>query len=601
LIIEDIDLGKSSANNLTTNSNLTAQGFKFSNTSKAGLVFSTAGVLDTVAGITFASNTLTVSEDVRIHGNLAVDGTLTVINTENLVVTDPIIELGNNATLTTDTGIIYTRPTGVSNVMAGWRANDGSNQFVVAFTKSSAFDTVMVPDTSNAISMKVYGNVVATGGFFGDGGFLSNISGLASNLTLDEVVAYGNTTSNLAIFNAGIFSHTVDSDSVTSNTVNTTTLNVTHVQSTDITVDTDIYTSNITADLVTSISVVATGGFFGDGGFLSNISSVPTSSNLNTIVTNGNATSGTVLFQNAGTSLVASGDIKTAKLNKLEIYGSRGGSIGSIAIGSNAGVSNQGSYAIAIGDLAGGTSQANNSIVLNASGATQGASASGFYVNPIRYVAGGTSNVLGYNTATHEVYDTGLAPDGAPTLEQVIAFGNSTSNVAFFNAGIVAVNVDSDRVTSNIVNTTTLNVTHVQATDITVDTDIYTSNITADLATVSVLSFVAGGFASTGGVLRAYVSGTTLHVDATDVLIGSNAVATVVGSPIIDTFNFTGLIDDASLTIAIASSVAFVAYPVGARIKHVDEDPHTNNLLIINKVTGDSLPYVTVTAGYHTD
>jgi hypothetical protein len=107
-------------------------------------------------------------------------------------------------------------------------------------------------------------------------------------------------------------------------------------------------------------------------------------------------------------------------------YSSQGSS--AVAIGINAGESNQGSYSVAIGTYAGQNSQADNSIVLNASGGSLDTSNAGFYVNPIRYVAGGSSNVLGYNTSTGEIFDTGSGGSGASTLQEVMDLG-ATSNV----------------------------------------------------------------------------------------------------------------------------------------------------------------------------
>lgn len=78
--------------------------------------------------------------------------------------------------------------------------------------------------------------------------------------------------------------------------------------------------------------------------------------------------------------------------------------INSIAIGNSAGQTNQGNNSVAIGNNAGVTDQAANSIILNASGSDLNSSNSGFFVNPIRSVAGPT--ILTYNNVTSEItYD----------------------------------------------------------------------------------------------------------------------------------------------------------------------------------------------------
>jgi hypothetical protein len=111
-----------------------------------------------------------------------------------------------------------------------------------------------------------------------------------------------------------------------------------------------------------------------------------------------------------------------------------------VAIGLDAGQNDQGLNAIAIGAYAGQTSQAANSIVLNASGVALDTSNTGFYVNPVRYVAGGSSNVLGYNTTTGEIFDTGSAGGGgSQTLQQVMDLGansNVTMNLTNATTGL---------------------------------------------------------------------------------------------------------------------------------------------------------------------
>ena len=77
---------------------------------------------------------------------------------------------------------------------------------------------------------------------------------------------------------------------------------------------------------------------------------------------------------------------------------------GAVAIGSYAGNFYQGLNAIAIGNNAGVSSQASNSIVLNASGNQLNGANSGFYVKPIRTTSTTTqSGVLFWNASTAEI------------------------------------------------------------------------------------------------------------------------------------------------------------------------------------------------------
>ena len=82
-----------------------------------------------------------------------------------------------------------------------------------------------------------------------------------------------------------------------------------------------------------------------------------------------------------------------------------------IAVGFAAGESKQGANSVAIGTYAGQYNQANNSIVINATGnSLVGNTASAFYVKPVRSVTGATSKgfvAVFYNPTTGEfVYGT---------------------------------------------------------------------------------------------------------------------------------------------------------------------------------------------------
>jgi Chaperone of endosialidase len=87
-------------------------------------------------------------------------------------------------------------------------------------------------------------------------------------------------------------------------------------------------------------------------------------------------------------------------------------SANAIAIGYQAGQSNQGSSSIAIGTLAGQTNQPANSIIINATGAIlNGLTANAFYVKPVRPITSG--NIMYYNANTNEVSYGLIPPSGA--------------------------------------------------------------------------------------------------------------------------------------------------------------------------------------------
>src|SRR6056300_1408732 len=153
---------------------------------------------DDITGVDFYGDdatftgALTVSGDTLIYGDLEVRGNTTHLSTQNLLVEDPILALGaNNTSSSLDTGLIVLVYQGDSNVAFGYRG--ASNEFIISHTLSSPDDSELIPDTSNAINVHVYGNVTADY-FIGDGSLLSNI---ASNL--HQIALNGNITSETII------------------------------------------------------------------------------------------------------------------------------------------------------------------------------------------------------------------------------------------------------------------------------------------------------------------------------------------------------------------------------------------------------------------
>ena len=154
------------------NGNVTANTVSFNNAITSVTTLSNVGVangspihtLD--VGSTFnvdteGSNLLTVlgntyvQDNLVVDGNMTVNGALTTVNTVNTVVKDPIIELGK-FNVSSDLGIVMHRPT--SNVALGFR--EGYNEFVLAYTESGSYGSVINPKTSESLDVRVYGRVL---------------------------------------------------------------------------------------------------------------------------------------------------------------------------------------------------------------------------------------------------------------------------------------------------------------------------------------------------------------------------------------------------------------------------------------------------------
>lgn len=89
-----------------------------------------------------------------------------------------------------------------------------------------------------------------------------------------------------------------------------------------------------------------------------------------------------------------------------------------VAVGAQAGQTNQASQAIAIGNKAGQTNQAASSIVLNATGSTLTAAGPGFYVGPVQAAAAATTaagfvNLLGYGADSQIVQNSSASINAA--------------------------------------------------------------------------------------------------------------------------------------------------------------------------------------------
>jgi hypothetical protein len=109
-------------------------------------------------GIVTTGN-VSVGKDLNVTGNLNVLGTTTTIDTENLRVKDPIIELGKDNAGTGDLGLVMTRPSGSSNVAVIF--DESADTLEIGYTQSNASDTDIAMRTAaiEPLSVNVNGNV----------------------------------------------------------------------------------------------------------------------------------------------------------------------------------------------------------------------------------------------------------------------------------------------------------------------------------------------------------------------------------------------------------------------------------------------------------
>jgi len=198
-----------------------------------------------------------IAKDLTVDGNLTVSGTTTFIDTTNMSIEDPIVELAKgNASDTIDAGLIITRPT--SNVAVAFRGDE--RELALGYTQSSASSTDVTPIANGGLDVRIYGNVFAnnlTTTANVEATYLKGDGSELTHVTLDQVVGYGNVTSN-TIQLAGL-----------------------------------VATGNVEANY-----------FVGDGSKLTNILKT-----FQAISDNGNVTSNTIQFTNATTAFVADSNV----------------------------------------------------------------------------------------------------------------------------------------------------------------------------------------------------------------------------------------------------------------------------------------------------
>ena len=107
-----------------------------------------------------------------ISGNLTVLGNTTTIDTVNLIVQDPILQL-SNASASVDSGILIARPSSTDNVFVGF--DHSLSEFAIGFTDSHAGLSQIVVKDGQDFTLNVHGNVEASY-YFGDGTELTGVA-----------------------------------------------------------------------------------------------------------------------------------------------------------------------------------------------------------------------------------------------------------------------------------------------------------------------------------------------------------------------------------------------------------------------------------------
>ena len=103
----------------------------------------------------------TFEDDIILESNLRVNGSLTYANTVNMIVSDPIIELGANNQHTNDLGLVLTRHGNLgndSNVAIFY--DESQDNLKIGYTDNSASETTLTT-TATGLDVSITGNVAA--------------------------------------------------------------------------------------------------------------------------------------------------------------------------------------------------------------------------------------------------------------------------------------------------------------------------------------------------------------------------------------------------------------------------------------------------------
>ena len=252
-----------------------------------------SGVLNSHADLQFdtsgSNNKMTIGADVEISGKFDAYGETTFHNQQKYIVTDPIIEVGNNnSSDTIDLGMIMTM--GTSNVVHGFRGDE--KEYTIAYTHSDPDGPHITPTLASGISNHPY--------------ITANIWG---NVLSGNVTTTGTVEATILKGNGSAITD-LDAEKIT-----TGVLDVDHG-------GTNI-ASYTAGDLLYATGATTLAKLGVDNGkFLKSTASAvewaDVSSDLQTITDGGATTTHTVAFNNATTGLTSAGDITIAATKKLK-------------------------------------------------------------------------------------------------------------------------------------------------------------------------------------------------------------------------------------------------------------------------------------------
>lgn len=165
--LDQIDIVMSSNTASTVNFNNPTKAFNAASNIEVGTANLFVDTVNSRVGVGTASpaTTLDVAGDLNVSGNLTIIGTRTTLDTEHLMVKDPIIELGKGNTTSpiVDLGLILTRPATTSNV--GIIFDESESTLEIGYTQGNASDSTITMQSAatEPLSVNVNGTISGNG------------------------------------------------------------------------------------------------------------------------------------------------------------------------------------------------------------------------------------------------------------------------------------------------------------------------------------------------------------------------------------------------------------------------------------------------------
>tara|TARA_Y100000389_G_scaffold160665_1_gene162909 strand:+ start:15715 stop:22326 length:6612 start_codon:yes stop_codon:yes gene_type:complete len=260
-----------------------------------------------VSYITAADDTTVIASNLDVTGNIFFRGERFVVDSETKVISDPVLGIANNNTLTTtDIGLVMQRPqANVALVHHGSADATNPDQFTIGYTQSSIEDSEIATDTSNAITVNILGDLITQNAstattFLGDGTQLTGVA-LSADLTdnssrIDQLIidvdsleaattaAGGDTAGNLADNAARV---TVLETDLADNASRLSTLTLADVINVNNTSSNTVQLTNAGTSLVTTGDIVVAAEIGSKTSAVSNASTIGTNKVFNVVAGSG--------------------------------------------------------------------------------------------------------------------------------------------------------------------------------------------------------------------------------------------------------------------------------------------------------------------------